>query len=58
MISPILDEISLLSSGFESFSIVFSRRGTNQAARSCAKFACTLVESISYTSTDQAFTHG
>jgi hypothetical protein len=46
LISPILDDISLLSSSFESFSIVSSRCEANQAAHLWAKFACTQMESV------------
>jgi hypothetical protein len=40
VISPILEEVSILSLGFESFSISFARRSSNNSAHSCARYAC------------------
>jgi hypothetical protein len=48
VISPILAKINSLSSFFNSFSVVFSRRETNQAAHNCARHACTQVVSNSW----------
>jgi ribonuclease HI len=40
VISPILEEVSILSLGFENFSISFARRSSNTSAHSCARYAC------------------
>jgi hypothetical protein len=48
VIGPILAEINSLSSFFNSFSVVFSRRETNQAAHNCVRHACTQVVSNSW----------
>jgi hypothetical protein len=40
LITPILEEVSILSLGFQSFSFCFARCSTNNSAHACARYAC------------------
>jgi ribonuclease HI len=40
MITPLLEEVSMLSFGFQIFSISFARRSANNSAHACARYAC------------------
>jgi ribonuclease HI len=40
LISPLLEDVSSLSLGFQAFSISFARRSANNSAHECARYAC------------------